>query len=217
MYEQPGMPPYGPQQPSPGPRELWYRRYPKTVIGLGVLAVSIALGGPAHATTVTKTAQPVKTYTAAAAPTTAKGHPSCRAQAKAWVDGGANRQLNVLEADLKALGSAAQNFAGDVNSGGATSSDVSAVRSAAAAMRSAARKVGANPGPACIPGLRADLIAAAGGYSNAGLDAQDAMTKYSKGSQDAAASDLKSVSAEIAKGDEKMNAAGKALSAFAGS
>jgi hypothetical protein len=51
MYEQPGMSPYSPQQPSPESRKLWRRRYPKAVIGLGVLAASAALGGPAHAAT----------------------------------------------------------------------------------------------------------------------------------------------------------------------
>jgi hypothetical protein len=199
MYEQPGMSPYSPQQPAPESRPLWYRRYPKTVIALGVLAASVALGGPAHAATA------------------AKAHPSCGAQAKAWFTGGGKHQLSTLQADLKALGSATEKFAVDADNGSSTSSDVSAVRSDSAALRSAARKIGANPGPACVPGLRADLTAAAGDYSKAGLDDQDAMTKYSQGARAAAASDLRAFSAEIAAGGKKVKAASKAVSAFTGS
>jgi hypothetical protein len=214
MYEQPGMSPYGPQQPAPESRKLWYRRYPKTVIGLGVLAASVALGGPAHAATAAaQTAQPVKAYTAAAP---AKAHPACGAQAKAWADGSARHQLGALPADLKALGGTMLKFANDANNGTATSGDVSAVRSAAAALRTTARKIEANPGSACVPGLRADLSAAAGDYSKAGLDAQNAMTKYSQGARDAAASDFKAVGGEVAKGDAKVKAASKAVSTFTG-
>src|ERR1700761_312044 len=200
MYEQSGLPPHGPRQTSPGPRKLWYRRYPTAVIGVGVLAASIALGAPAHAATTVSTKAP-----------------SCRAQAKAWVNGGAKHQLGALQADLKALGSDTQKFAADVNKGSSTSKDVPAVRSAAAALRSAAKKVGTNPGPACIPGLRADLTAAAADYGRVGLDPQNAMTNYSKKAASAAASDFKAMSAEITKAAAKMKAASKAVSAYTGS
>jgi hypothetical protein len=101
-YEQTGMSPYSPQQPSPESRKMWYRRYPATVIGLGVLAASVALGGPAHAATAT-------------------AHPTCQAQAKGWLNGGAKHQLAVLQADLKTPGSDTQKFAADVNKGSSTS------------------------------------------------------------------------------------------------
>lgn len=191
------MSPYSPQQPSPESRKMWYRRYPATVIGLGVLAASVALGGPAHAATAT-------------------AHPTCQAQAKGWLNGGAKHQLAVLQADLKTPGSDTQKFAADVNKGSSTSKDVSAVRSAATALRTAAKKVGANPGPACIAGLRANLTAAAGDYSQAGLDVQDAMTNYSKGADKAAGSDFKAFSAELTKASQKMKAASKAVSTYTG-
>jgi hypothetical protein len=118
VYEQPGMSPYGPQQPAPESRPLWYRRYPKTVIGLGVLAASVALGGPAHAATAAAgLVPPVKAYTAAAP---AKARPSCAAQAKAWADGSAKHQLGALPGDLKALAGAMQKFAAGANNGTAT-------------------------------------------------------------------------------------------------
>jgi hypothetical protein len=43
------------------------------------------------------------------------------------------------------------------------------------------------------------------------------MTKYSQGARTAAASDFEAVGGEVAKGDAKIKAASKAVSAFTGS
>lgn len=163
----------------------------------------------------TRMAKAAKTP-AAAASSTAPATPSCEAQASGWVDGGAKQQLGALEDDLDAFSSDAQQFADDMGNGDPTSGDMSAVRSDAASMQSGAQAVESNPAPACLPGLRSDLITASGDYSKTGVEAQDAMAEYSDGSDGVATGDAEAAAKWMNQGNAMVSAASAAIAKLVG-
>ena len=185
-----------PARPAPGPVSLRPRvsRSPAS-------SASAKPGGPA-ATAVT----PGKTLAAL----------SCRTQTAAWVSGGARQRLGALEDDLGILSGAAQRFAADRSRGAVTSGDMSSAQSAAARMRSDAQAVGANLGPACVPGLRSDLIAAAGDFSVTGLDVSQAIDQYEAGAGGGAIGEVEAAGRAISQGNAMISAVSAAIARFGG-
>ena len=109
---------------------------------------------------------------------------------------------------------AAQAFASDLSDGSASPGDVSGIRSTAAAIRSDAQGVAASPGPRCVPGLRANLAAAAGDYSRAAADAENGMSQYTAGNTNDAASDINAASSAIGSGNARLARATAAVSRY---
>jgi hypothetical protein len=150
----------------------------------------------------------------AATPTAATAPPSCAAQVQAWVDGGAVGRIGSFGGDLGSFATAALAFAADLGDGGASAGDVTGLRSTAAAIRSDAHGVETSPGPACAPGLRGNLAAAAGDYSKAAADADDGMSQYTAGNISDAASDIGAAGSAIGRGNAKLALATAAVSRY---
>ena len=209
-----GEPGYGPLpvllQPGPGPRRApaksWVARH-KAFTAVATVGGVICVAAVASAAQSPVTAA----RPAAAAPAVPV---SCAAQVRAWVTGGAVQRMSSFSGDLGSFTTAAQAFAGDVSGGGASAGDVPGVRSAAAAIQSDAQGVEASPGPACIPGLRVNLAAAAGDYANAAADADHGVSQYTGGNLNDAASDFGAASAAIKGGNAKLALATAAVSTY---
>jgi hypothetical protein len=138
----------------------------------------------------------------------------CAAQVQDWVNGGAVRRIGIFGADLGSFAAAANAFAADLGDGGASAGDVAGIRSAAAAIQSDARGVQANPGPACVPGLRANLAAAAGDYSKAAADADHGMSQYTAGDRNDASAQIGAAGLAIGNGNAKLALATVAVSRY---
>jgi hypothetical protein len=112
----------------------------------------------------------------------------CSDQARAWLNGGSSQQIAALEGafgTLYAAGNALVSAAGH-----GASRDIPAVEGAAGAVQSAAGAVEANPGPSCVPGLRANLMSGAADYSEVASDADSAVGAYEAGQVSAAKADV---------------------------
>ena len=112
----------------------------------------------------------------------------CSDQARAWLNGGSSQQIAALEGafgTLYAAGNALVSAAGH-----GASRDIPAVEGAAGALQSAAGAVEANPGPSCVPGLRANLLSGAADYSEVASDADSAVGEYEAGQVSAAKADV---------------------------
>jgi hypothetical protein len=130
----------------------------------------------------------------------------CLAQARAWLDGASTQQLAALEGALGALDAAGQAFV-SAAAGHAASGDISAVEGAAGALHSAAGAVEANPGPSCVPGLRANLVSGAADYSEVASDADSAVGEYEAGHVSAAKADVEAARPLVAEANASISAA----------
>jgi hypothetical protein len=219
-----GVPPWEPRpglQPSqPPPHKPWPARHKVASVFIGLACVAVIAGTAKAVTAPSKPAADTAAATTAAstAPsaTASSAAPSCRAQAQAWsADNG--QVISSFATDLGTFGTAAQTFASDMLAGGATADDVSAVQSAASAIQSDAQAVEASPAPSCVPGLRANLTAAARYYSEGAGDATNAMNQYSAGDVNAAASDIEAATTALDSGNTKLAAANTAIQNFTAS
>jgi hypothetical protein len=213
----PSRPSYGPLpqllQPGPGPRQAprgksWVTRH-KVFTTVAAVGTMICI---ACVTSAAESAKP----TAGSAPTTAAAPASCAAQVQAWVNDRAVQRIGSFSGDLGSFATAAQAFAADLGGGGASAGDVSGIRSTAAAIQSDAQGVEASPGPACVPGLRANLTAAAGDYSRAAADADHGMTQYTAGDMNDAASDIGAAGSALGRANAKLALATAAVSRYRG-
>jgi hypothetical protein len=125
---------------------------------------------------------------AASGTATPESSQDCSDQARAWLNGGSSQQIAALEGafgTLYAAGNALVSAAGH-----GASRDIPAVEGAAGALQSAAGAVEANPGPSCVPGLRANLMSGAADYSEVASDADSAVGEYEAGQVSAAKADV---------------------------
>jgi hypothetical protein len=125
---------------------------------------------------------------AASGTATPESSQDCSDQARAWLNGGSSQQIAALEGafgTLYAAGNALVSAAGH-----GASRDIPAVEGAAGALQSAAGAVEANPGPSCVPGLRANLMSGAADYSEVAGDADSAVGEYEAGQVSAAKADV---------------------------
>jgi hypothetical protein len=210
----PSQPSYGPLpqllQPGPGPRQApggksWVARHKffTTVAAAGAM-ICIAC--------VASAAESAKPAAGSAAATSA-APASCAAQVRAWVNGAVQR-IGSFSGDLGSFATAAQAFTADLGGGGASAGDVSGIRSSAAAIQSDAQGVEARPGPACVPGLRVNLSAAAGDYSKAAADADRGMTQYTAGDMNSAASDIGAAGSALERANARLALATAAVSRY---
>ncbi len=208
---------YGPLpqllQPGPGPRQApggrsWVARHKffTTVAAVGAMICIACVASAAES------AKPA----AGSAATTAAAPASCAAQVRAWVNEGAVQRIGSFSGDLGSFATAAQAFAADLGGEGASAGDVSGIRSTAAAIQSDAKGVEASPGPACVPGLRVNLSAAAGDYSKAAADADHGTTQYTAGNINDAASDIGAAGSALGRANAKLALATAAVSRYRG-
>jgi hypothetical protein len=202
-----------PQVPRPGPEprrapggKSWVARHK----GFTVVAVAGSVICMACVALAAGSGKPAAGATAGAAAAPA----GCAAQVQDWVNGGAFRRIASFGADLGSFAAAANAFAADLGDGGASAGDLSGIRSTAAAIQSDARGVQANPGPACVPGLRANLAAAAGDYSKAAADADHGMSQYTAGDRNDASSQIGAAGLAIGNGNAKLALATVAVSRY---
>jgi hypothetical protein len=140
----------------------------------------------------------------------------CLAQARAWLHGGSTQRLAALEDGFGALDAAGHAFVAAASAGAASAGDVSAVQTTAGALRSAAEAIEANPGPTCVPGLRANLMSGAADYSEVAIDANSGMDQYEAGQVSAAVADVEAARPLVAEGSAAISAASKAAGNFGG-
>ena len=211
----PSQPSHGPRpqllQPGPGPRRAtggksWVARHK-------VFTVVAAAGAVICIACVASAAESAKPAASSAA-TTAAAPASCAAQVRAWVNGGAVQRIGSFSADRGSFASAARAFTADLDGGGASAGDVSGIRTSAAAIQSDAQGVEASPGPACVPGLRVNLSAAAGDYSKAAADAGHGMTQYTAGDMSSAAADIGAAGSALERANARLALATTVVSRY---
>ena len=209
------QPSYGPLpqllQPGPGPRRAaggksWVARHK-------VFSVVAAAGAVICIACVASAAESAKPA-ASSAGTAATAAASCAAQVRAWVKGGAVQRIGSFSADRGSFASAARAFTADLDGGGASAGDVSGIRTSAAAIQSDAQGVEASPGPACVPGLRVNLSAAAGDYSKAAADAGHGMTQYTAGDMSSAAADIGAAGSALERANARLALATTVVSRY---
>lgn len=193
----------------PRPRRSWVARHKFFTVVAGV-------GGMVCVAGVASAAQSPKPAADSVA-VTSSATEECPAQVRAWANGGAVELVGSFSGDLGAFAAQTQVFAADLGAGDVPASDIAGVRSAAAALGSAARGVAAKPGPPCVPGLRANLAAAAGNYASAAKAADRGMSRYTDGDVNGAAADITAASAALANGNIKLARATAALSRYGAS
>jgi hypothetical protein len=140
----------------------------------------------------------------------------CFAQARAWLNGGSTRQLAALEDGFGALDAAGHAFVAAAAAGAAPAGDISAVQTTADALQADAEAIEANPGPACVPGLRANLMSGAADYSEVAIDANSGMDQYEAGQVSAALADVEAARPLVAEGSAAISAASQAAGNFGG-
>lgn len=211
----PGQPSYGPLpqllQPGTRPRRAtggksWVARH-KVFTAVAAAGAVICVACVASAAESAKPA-------ARAAATAAAAPASCAAQMRSWVTGGAVKRIGSFSADLGSFATAAKAFTADLDGGGASAGDVWGIRSSAAAIQSDAQGVEARPGPACVPGLRVNLSAAAGDYSKAAADADHGMSQYTAGDMNSAASDIGAAGSALKRANARLALATAAVSRY---
>lgn len=136
----------------------------------------------------------------------------CREQARAWLDSSGGNGLSAAGTDVGTLGSEMQAFSGDLGSGAPTGADEQGIRSAADAVQVDAQALQADPGPSCIPGMRAGLTAAAVDFSQAASDADTAMDQYDAGNASAAITDIQAISPLSSNGNAELAKATSVIS-----
>jgi hypothetical protein len=150
---------------------------------------------------------------AASSTATPESSQDCSDQARAWLNGGSSQQIAALEGafgTLYAAGNALVSAAGH-----GASRDIPAVEGAAGTLQSAAGAVKANPGPSCVPGLRANLMSGAADYSEVASDADNAVGEYEAGQVSAAKADVAAARPLVAEASASI-AAAEAAANFSG-
>ena len=171
-------------------------------------------GATATATASAKAgAKPSASNSTAAKPVSSR---DCLAQARAWLNGGSTQQLAALEDGFGALDAAGHAFVAAAAAGAAPAGDITAVQTAAGAVRSDAEAIEANPGPACVPGLRPNLMSGAADYSQVATDATTGMDQYEAGQVSAAVADVAAARPLIAQGSAMISAASRAAGNLSG-
>ena len=150
---------------------------------------------------------------AAARPATPGASQDCSDQARAWLNGGSSQQIAALEGAFGALYAAGNALVSAAGHG--ASRDIPAVEGAAGALQSAAGAVEANPGPSCVPGLRANLMSGAADYSEVASDAESAVGEYEAGQVSAAKADVEAARPLAAEASASI-AAAEAAANFSG-
>jgi hypothetical protein len=204
-------PPQEHDWPQPAYRRSWPARH-KLLTGLiafASLAVIIAIARPGIGNSPEPTVGGAAVTNAAAAAVAS----DCATQARNWANG-SGPLIDTFTSDMGTFGTASQNFTADLQTGGATAGDVSAVQSAASAIQSDAESLEADPGPSCLPGLRPALSAAARDYSEAAIDANNGMDQYTAGSLNAATGDIDAAGTAMDMGNAKLAAATTAVKNF---
>ena len=136
----------------------------------------------------------------------------CLDQARAWLSEGSS-QIAALEGAFGGLDAAAQALAAAAGHG--AHRDIPAVEGAAGALQSAAGAVEANPGPSCVPGLRANLMSGAADYAAVAGDAESAAGALEAGQVGAAEADVDAARPLAAEGTASI-AAAEAAENFSG-
>jgi hypothetical protein len=140
----------------------------------------------------------------------------CFDQARAWLNGGSAQRLAALEDGFGALDAAGHAFVSAAAAGAASGGDISAVQAAAGALQSDAGAVEANPGPTCVPGLRANLMSGAADYSGVANAADSGMAQYEAGQVSAAVADVEAAHPLVAEANASISAASNAAENFGG-
>jgi hypothetical protein len=215
-----GQPPWPPQQPR---RKSWPARH-KALTGLIALGSLIVIGGIANAASSSSpkpaadTAAATPAASAPPAPTSAAAAPDCATQVKDWGNGNGSQQLTALGSDVSTFGTTMKTLAADIEAQGiAPASDTAAVQSAAATVQTDAQAVEANPGPACLPGLRSNLAASARDYQVAAIDATNGLNQMSAGNMNTATADIESADTKMGNGYAKIAAATSAVNSLSAS
>ena len=146
-------------------------------------------------------------------PATPVTSPDCSDQAQAWLNGGSSEQIAALDGAFGGLYAAANALVSAAGHGARR--DIPAVEGAAGALQSAAGAVEANPGPSCVPGLRANLMSGAADYAEVAGDAESAVGALEAGQVGAAKADVAAArplvgeaSASIAAAEAAANVSG---------
>ena len=100
--------------------------------------------------------------------------------------------------------------------GAASAGEISAVQTTAGAVLSDAAAIEASPGPACVPGLRANLRSGAADNSEVATDADSGMDQYEAGQVSTAVADVEAARPLVAEGSAGISAAAKAAGNFSG-
>ena len=188
-------------------RRTWVGRH-KFFSVVAAIGAMVCGAGVASAAQSPKPAGGQVTVTSAAAAA------RCAVQVRAWANGGAVGLIGSFSRDLGAFATAAQAFTANLGAGEVAAGAVPEIRSAAAAIRSTARGVAANPGPPCVPGLRGNLAAAAGDYATAAAYADHGMSRYIAGDVNGAVWDITAAGSALANGSVGLARATAALSGY---
>ena len=129
----------------------------------------------------------------------------CSDQARAWLNGGSSQQIAALEGAFGALDAAGNALVAAAGHG--AHREIPAVEGAAGALQSAAGAVEANPGPACVPGLRANLMSGAADFSQVAGDAESAVGALEDGQVGAAEADVDAARPLVAEASGSIAAA----------
>jgi hypothetical protein len=157
--------------------------------------------------------KPSASKSTAAAPEASQ---DCLDQARAWLNGGSAQRLSALEDGFGALDAAGHAFVSAAAAGAASAGDISAVQAAAGALQSDAGAVEANPGPTCVPGLRANLMSGAADYSEVANAADSGMAQYEAGQVSAAVADVEAARPLVGEANASISAASNAAENFGG-
>ena len=163
----------------PPRRKPWPARHKVAsgFIAAGCIAV-IAAAANAASTPSRPAANASTATTAAVAAPSASAAPDCLSQAKAWAS--ANSQVvSSFATDLGTFGTAGQQFASDLNAGVPRTPTCRPCRTRRPPSSPTRRLLRQAPAPSCVPGLQANLTAAARSYSAGAGDATNAMNQYS--------------------------------------
>ena len=170
-----------------------------SMIAIGVIATAAA-------------SRPAKPSAPAPAPAAAVATASdCATQAANWYTGNGGQLINTFSSDFSTYTTTGENFVADLQAGNPTTSDVSAVQSAASAIQSDSQELEADPGPSCVHGLDPAITAAARDYSEASIDVSNGMNQYSSGSIDTAADDIEAATTAMNNGNAQIAAATTAV------
>lgn len=145
---------------------------------------------------------------------TAEASQDCLDRARAWLNGGSSQQIAGLEGAFGALYAAGNALVSAAGHG--ASRDIPAVERAAGALQSAAGAVEADPGPSCVPGLRANLMSGAADFAEVASDGESAVGAYEAGRRSAAEADVEAARSLAAEASVSIAAAEAAAGNFSG-
>ena len=174
------------------------------VAGMTAVMLLAACGGKSGQQ---PTATPTPTASAAAS---ASGTSTCMSQFTTWQAGAG--------ADLPAFANAVMDFEGPAagaSFGMLPHAVVAQLKTAAASLLAAAKSGQANPPPSCVPGLRADYMAAMADFQKGAQGALDGVKAARSGDMQTATSDIKAAAKKIEAGSKALDAAVTDMENFA--